>query len=447
MASHWGQAPHLGETAGVAHSHGPAALSLSSTSSTETADRRQMNTMKILLVEDNPIDQLFVVQSLREVEDFSFDLVHVTTLAAALASASSTPYDVVLLDLWLPDSEGMETCLEVMRAHLNCPVVVMTSSDDHALATEAIRNGAQDYLVKGDFPGSAIARVLQYAVDRYRFHRELAIRESQFEQVLSGVPAIIWTTDQSLEITSLVGAGVRVLELDPTAVVGRSVREYAEDQDGVLHAHENALAGRGTALETHWRGRTMELRISTLRDHESKIRGTIGVALDVTEQRTLRREISFARAVQESLLPHEQPQLEGFDIYGASYPARQTCGDWYDFLDFSDGSLGIVVGDVSGKGFGPAILSASMTAFLEVLSETHQDLAETLTLCNHLACKRQTERFAVLSLGQIRDAELTLSYCGAGEDEIQSNPTVCRWASRMNSVTQPQAIASCGRAM
>ncbi|MEJ7595931.1 MAG: hypothetical protein WKF77_30845 [Planctomycetaceae bacterium] len=85
--------------------------------------------------------------------------------------------------------------------------------------------------------------------------------------------------------------------------------------------------------------------------------------MDVTDRRLIDREIGFARLVQESLLPAEHPQPNGFEVFGGSYPARKTCGDWFDYLVFPDGSLGMAVGDVSGKGFGPAILSATIAAY------------------------------------------------------------------------------------
>ena len=375
--------------------------------------------MRILLVEDNPVDRMFVTQSLRQVEGFDYELVLCESLAEALEQLVASPFDVILLDLWLPDCEGLETCQRVIAAIRNTPVVVMTATDDRTLATEAIRCGAQDYLVKGAFPGSAIARVLQYAIDRHHFQRELAHRDNRFQQVLSHVPAIIWTTDRALEITSVLGTGLQLLNLDPRQIVGKSLEEFLRatgETDGGVPAHQRALEGQSVGLETEWLGRTFEVRIDPLHESEQGVVGTIGVALDVTERRNLDREINFARLVQEGLLPAEHPRLEGFEIFGGSYPAKQTCGDWFDYLMFPDGSLGLVVGDVSGKGFGPAILSATMAAYLEVLAETHSDVQEIVSFCNRLVCRRSIDgQFAVLSLGRLQPGVRSLTYGGAGE--------------------------------
>ena len=375
--------------------------------------------MKILLVEDNPIDRMFVSQSLRQVEGFEHELSQSGSLAEALAQLAESLFDVVLLDLWLPDSEGLKTCSRVIAASQDVPVVVMTGTDDRALATDAIRLGAQDYLVKGAFPGSAIARVLEYSVDRHRFQRDLATQRNRFQQILSYVPAIVWTTDRELTITSSQGAGLEFLAPEQRQIVGKTIEEYFRqnsEPEGAVRSHQKALAGDSVSFEAEWLQRTFDVKIEPLRDGEQRVVGTIGVALDVTERRDMDREISFARLVQESLLPKQNPNLSGFDIFGGSNPARQTCGDWFDYLSFQDGSLGLVVGDVSGKGFGPAILSATMTAYLEVLAETHSDVREILTMCNRMVCKHCVDgHFAVLSLAKLRPGMRSVTYGGAGE--------------------------------
>ena len=378
--------------------------------------------MKILLVEDNPIDRLFVTQSLLQAEGFEYELCPCDTLAEALEQLVASKFDVVLLDLWLPDSEGLETCTRLMAAGCEIPVVVMTASDDRALATEAIRRGAQDYLVKGVFPGSAIARVLQYAIDRFHFQYELAQQHNHFQQVLRHVPAIVWTTDRMLKITSASGAGLDFLTPAQRQIVGQTLDDdFLDDSlaDGVVQAHQQALEGQSVSLESDWQGRTFDVRINPLCERESDVVGTIGVALDVTERRKLDHEINFARLVQESLLPAQHPSWPGFEIFGGSCPARQTCGDWFDYLMFHEGSLGLVVGDVSGKGFGPAILSATIAAYLEVLAEAHSNVQEILDLCNHLVRKRSLDgQFAVLSLAQLEPHSRTLTYGGAGESVL-----------------------------
>lgn len=375
--------------------------------------------MKILLVEDNAICRLFVTRSLNGLVGFEYSLCQCECLSEALDHLVTSEFDVMLLDLSLPDSDGLETVLRVIAAAPNLPVVVMTATDDRTVAADALRCGAQDYLVKGIFPGSAIARVLQYAIDRQQFRRELSQQADHFQQVINHIPAVVWTTDFDLKITSAFGAGLKHLRIQQDQFVGKTLEEYFSsnsEPEGTIKAHRRALSGQSVSFEGEWLGRIFEVKVDPLHQPGRQIVGTVGVAIDVTDRRLLDREISFARLVQEALLPEQHPRLAGFDIFGASHPAKQTSGDWYDYLMFPDESLGLVVGDVSSKGFGPAIMSATIAAYLEVLAESHTDLKEILDFCNRMVCRRSADgQFAVLALARLQAGQRTLTYGGAGE--------------------------------
>src|SRR5215470_14007531 len=94
-------------------------------------------------------------------------------------------------------------------------------------------------------------------------------------------------------------------------------------------------------------------------------------------------EARLARAIQQRLFP-AAPWVSGLDIGGASYPAASTGGDYFDFLPLPDGSLGVVIGDVCGHGFGPALLMASTRAYLRALAQTHPEPTEILTRANRV---------------------------------------------------------------
>src|ERR1041385_7203169 len=118
--------------------------------------------MKVLLVEDSPDDAALVQQVFKETDGTRFDLTHVPRLGDALQQLGRGSYDVVLLDLTLPDSHGIETVTKLSAQVPNVPVVVITGLNDEALGLDAVRNGAQDYLVKGEVDGKTMARVLRY---------------------------------------------------------------------------------------------------------------------------------------------------------------------------------------------------------------------------------------------------------------------------------------------
>jgi hypothetical protein len=95
-------------------------------------------------------------------------------------------------------------------------------------------------------------------------------------------------------------------------------------------------------------------------------------------------ELHIARQVQQKLFPAAVPQVAGFDIFGVSAPAGATSGDYFDYFPLPDGRLGIVVGDVSGHGLGPALLMAATRAYLRALALTHAEPSALLTLANRV---------------------------------------------------------------
>ena len=148
------------------------------------------DTIAVLLVEDNPGDARLVPASLAEAHAHRFDVVHAPTLAAGLAALARGAADVVLLDLSLPDAEGLDSIGRVRAAAPHVPILVLTGREDEQLGLEAVRAGAQDYLVKGLDAGS-LARGIAHAVERQRMLLELeATRREQLalkDRVLSHV--------------------------------------------------------------------------------------------------------------------------------------------------------------------------------------------------------------------------------------------------------------------
>ncbi|CAA7623279.1 Signal transduction histidine kinase [Candidatus Terasakiella magnetica] len=124
--------------------------------------------IRVLLLEDDPADARLVGQMLRRVKTTPFEVTWVGRLAQAVERLSELPlaFDVVLADLGLPDSAGMATLNTLTELAPQLPVVVLTGNDDDAVALEALKRGAQDYLVKGIGDGFILSRVVRYAIER-----------------------------------------------------------------------------------------------------------------------------------------------------------------------------------------------------------------------------------------------------------------------------------------
>ena len=133
--------------------------------------------IEVLLVEDSPSDAQLLCELLQDYPPQRFAIERAERLEEALGLLAERAFDVVLLDLTLPDSAGLETCTRMRRAAPHVPVVVLTGVDDETIALEAMRQGVEDYLVKGQIHGGTVGRAIRYAVERSR--SELALRESE----------------------------------------------------------------------------------------------------------------------------------------------------------------------------------------------------------------------------------------------------------------------------
>ncbi|MDJ0745422.1 MAG: hybrid sensor histidine kinase/response regulator [Xenococcaceae cyanobacterium MO_167.B27] len=131
------------------------------------------NDVKVLLVEDDLVEARLLHEILKNFHLNKFNLVHVTRLREALKYLEQDAYDVILLDLTLPDSQGLDSLQTIVRFAPRLPVVVLTNTNDDQLAIEAVRQGAQDYLVKRNINVEGLVRSLQYAIERKRVNETL----------------------------------------------------------------------------------------------------------------------------------------------------------------------------------------------------------------------------------------------------------------------------------
>ncbi len=134
------------------------------------------HTIKILLIEDNPGDAELLEVMLAQVKGASFTVECANRLQTGLARLADGGFDVVLLDLSLPDSQGLETFRRVKARASTVPIVVMSGTGDESLAIKAVQESAQDYLVKGQVNSQVLAHGLRYALERKQ--AELAQRRA-----------------------------------------------------------------------------------------------------------------------------------------------------------------------------------------------------------------------------------------------------------------------------
>jgi two-component system, cell cycle sensor histidine kinase and response regulator CckA len=139
--------------------------------------------VSILMVEDNPGDARLLQEYLNEGLHSGYQITHCERLGQALSHLDRETFDVILLDLSLPDSRGLPTFLNLHGKAHEIPIVILTGFDDESLASQAMQRGAQDYLPKNSLDGHQLARTIRYAIERKQWEETIRTREERINRM------------------------------------------------------------------------------------------------------------------------------------------------------------------------------------------------------------------------------------------------------------------------
>jgi len=139
---------------------------------------------RILIIEDNIRDVRLIQEMLKDVKHPNFEYIHTEKLDEGLKCLKDDKFDVLLLDLNLPDSTGMETFIKARNSSSNVPIVILSGQFDEEIAVEAVHQGAQDYLMKGEVDGKLLARSIFYAIERKSIEEELIKHRDHLEELV-----------------------------------------------------------------------------------------------------------------------------------------------------------------------------------------------------------------------------------------------------------------------
>ena len=281
--------------------------------------------IKILLVEDNPADADFLEELLEASAGVEWEVVPVELRREAQEQLRNQWFDIVLLDLSLPDSHGLETLTRLREVAPDTPMVVMTGFDDEGAALDAVRMGAQDYLVKGQITTQLLVRAIRYAIERTQTLQLLQESERRFRAIF----------DQTFQLTGLLAPDGTVLEMNQTALKFAGVREkdvmgrpFWETQSWDLSpAREQlqqailaAAKGEFVRYEVELRGAgdavaTVDFSLKPVFDDTGKVRLLIAEGRDISERKQAEskiiealekeKELSSLRARFVSMVSHE----------------------------------------------------------------------------------------------------------------------------------------------
>jgi PAS domain S-box-containing protein len=184
--------------------------------------------LKVLLVEDNLADARLVRELLREAGAGMVLLTHAERLRQAVSLLRDGGFNAILLDLSLPDSDGLETFARARQEAPASAIVVLTGIHDEALALRAVREGAQDYLIKGQVDGQLLYHSLRYAVERGRVEEVLRRNEERYRLLFESNPQPMWVVDAaSRAFLAVNDAAVRRYGYTRAEFLGRTAGDLA----------------------------------------------------------------------------------------------------------------------------------------------------------------------------------------------------------------------------
>jgi signal transduction histidine kinase len=265
--------------------------------------------LHLLLIEDNPADARLLKESMAESVETTFRVTHAERMSEALDALKAGPFQAILLDLTLPDSTSLDTVRRVHTAAPRTPIVVLTGLDNESVGVEAVRQGAQDYLVKGQTDRRLLTRAVLHAIERQRTEEELARYRDSLEELVAQRTAALATSNAILQEQMIERARVE----DALDVARRKLTTDREQQRRHLAAelHDSVgqqLIGLKLVLEhVLARGKaTMDPELAK----------TLSGAIE--QSMALIREV---RAISHGLYP---PSLEAF---GLAAGLRQLAGE------------------------------------------------------------------------------------------------------------------------
>jgi PAS domain S-box-containing protein len=266
--------------------------------------------LKVLLIEDNSGDARLLQESLAEIAA-PVTLLHVELLSQGVQQMQQEVFDVVLLDLSLPDSQGLDTLLQAQVRGSTAPIIVLTGLDDTELAVRAVQDGAQDYLVKGQVTGDLLVRSMRYAIERKR--SAMALQMAATENLLQA-QAIASASDGILicdpnqpddPVIYTNPAFSRITGYQLEEVLGRNCRFLqgpATDRETVAQIREGINTQREvkvTLLNYRKDGQPFwnELKISPVFSAQGKLLYFVGIQTDVTERKRAEQKIQEQAAL------------------------------------------------------------------------------------------------------------------------------------------------------
>ena len=280
--------------------------------------------LRILLVEDNPGDADLILDMLSDTGDVKFQVKTVKRLSEALSQIKNDGINLALLDLGLPDSQGLDTFFKLRAAVPGVAIIILTGNMDQNVAVTAVREGAQDYLIKGQISGSLLVRSIRYALERKQAEAALKESEEQYRTLFEeSKDAIFMTTpegrflDANPALIELYGYASKeemfALNISTDVFVDPEDRKmYVQilKEKGFVKNYEHQLKRKDGKILTVLKSTT------ALRNKKGDIVAYRGINHDITERKQAEVLLKEAKDRLAQILNSTAEGIYGLDLSG-----------------------------------------------------------------------------------------------------------------------------------
>lgn len=201
--------------------------------------------IKVLLVEDNPGDTKLINEMFLEIPKIRFNISHTANLKDALKSLQHNDFDIVLLDLHLPDSHGMETFTNVQQVAAHIPIIILTGLEDEEFAIELVGEGSQDYLVKGQVDGIILARSIKYSIERKHILSKLRKSEEKYRSMIEKIHSGVFLINLRNQLSYVNREMAKMLGYNVKEMLNKDISNFIKpDGETIFNDHLHNITKR-----------------------------------------------------------------------------------------------------------------------------------------------------------------------------------------------------------
>ncbi len=305
--------------------------------------------LHILMVEDNPGDEFLMAELINSSGLPVHTIYTARTMAHAFNLIQQKPIDIILLDLSLPDSSGIETFISIKEVAANIPVIILSGLTDMKVALDAINLGAQDYLIKGDYDEKLLAKTILYSIERMRSLKQLKESNERYNLISQATNDMVWDWDLIIGKVFRNKEGWRKIFKTPEYEITKAItaswgsRIHPEDQervkainDGIHNSTNDSFEIECRVLRDDGTYAYINDRGNIIRDEHGKPVRVIGACQDITQRKeaelqVVKSELRFRSLVQNGSDLISIMDQRGYYLY-ISPAVKQMLGYDHEFI-------------------------------------------------------------------------------------------------------------------